>query len=129
MNSPIDELKVSYTKEKGWRVDRGDKYYDRLAWEEMLAQVIGLTIPHIGDFWGMCTESEWVERERKFQADLARLKTERGSRLADNDLPRSEVANLRNEVNCRIEHGANSGGHLEYVQSILDKILKGKSHE
>tara|TARA_B110000967_G_scaffold119437_1_gene122124 strand:- start:352 stop:513 length:162 start_codon:yes stop_codon:yes gene_type:complete len=34
------------------------------------------------------------------------------------------IRNLRNEVNCRIEHGANSGGHLDYVQNELDEILK-----
>lgn len=34
------------------------------------------------------------------------------------------VSGLRNEVNCRIEHGAESGGHLEYVQFKLDNILK-----
>lgn len=33
------------------------------------------------------------------------------------------VLHLRIEVNCRIEHGAKSGGHLEYVQEELDKIL------
>ncbi len=39
---------------------------------------------------------------------------------------RASVASLRNEVNCRIEHGANSNGHLEYVQKALDKILVEK---
>lgn len=34
-----------------------------------------------------------------------------------------EVQGLRAEVNCRIEHGADSGGHLEYVQNKLDAIL------
>ena len=32
---------------------------------------------------------------------------------------------LRTEVNCRIEHGAESGGHLEFVQEQLDAILDG----
>ena len=31
---------------------------------------------------------------------------------------------LRNEVNCRIEHGADSNGHLDYVQNKLGGILK-----
>lgn len=36
---------------------------------------------------------------------------------------KSQVRGLRNEVNCRIEHGADSGGHLEAVQDFLDSIL------
>lgn len=36
-----------------------------------------------------------------------------------------EVINkLRIEVNCRIEHGAESGGHLDYVQGKLDEVLR-----
>ena len=31
---------------------------------------------------------------------------------------------LLNEVNCRIEHGANSNGHLEFVEKMLTEILK-----
>lgn len=33
------------------------------------------------------------------------------------------VRQLLNEVDCRIEHGAQSGGHLEYVRSKLKSIL------
>lgn len=36
---------------------------------------------------------------------------------------RAEILKLRTEVDCRIEHGANSGGHLEYVRAELDKLL------
>ena len=32
------------------------------------------------------------------------------------------IRQLRNEINCRIEHGAESGGHLEFVQTKLDEI-------
>ena len=39
------------------------------------------------------------------------------------ELARSVHA-LRTEVNCRIEHGADSGGHLEYVMTRLDAILR-----
>lgn len=28
---------------------------------------------------------------------------------------------LRLEIDCRIEHGADSGGHLEYVRSFIDR--------
>jgi len=38
-----------------------------------------------------------------------------------------EIRDLRNEVNCRIEHGADSNGHLEFVQSRLDVILKAQA--
>ena len=34
-----------------------------------------------------------------------------------------KVRELRTEVDCSIEHGAESGGHLEYVRSKLDSIL------
>jgi len=33
------------------------------------------------------------------------------------------LRSLRNEVNCRIEHGAESNGHLPYVQDRLDAII------
>ena len=38
----------------------------------------------------------------------------------------ASVRLLGNEVNCRIEHGAESGGHLEYVQRYLDRIVVEK---
>ena len=34
-----------------------------------------------------------------------------------------KILKLRCEVNCRIEHGAESGGHLEYVKNALDEIV------
>lgn len=34
-----------------------------------------------------------------------------------------ELLNLRNEINCRIEHGADGEEHLRYVQSQLDAII------
>lgn len=40
------------------------------------------------------------------------------------DKLRQAVQDLRNEVNCRIEHGADDRGHLNYVQDRLDEILK-----
>lgn len=39
-----------------------------------------------------------------------------------------EVRWLWNEVDCRIEHGAESGGHLEYVREKLANILEYKPH-
>lgn len=51
-----------------------------------------------------------------------------GDQSVDVDVARDSIRNsilrLRNEVNCRIEHGAENGGHLDYVQGSLDAILK-----
>lgn len=40
------------------------------------------------------------------------------------DSLRADVLHLLNEVNCRIEHGANSNKHLEYVEACLRQILE-----
>lgn len=37
---------------------------------------------------------------------------------------RKAIRNLHNEVDCRIEHGADSGGHLEYVRDELRRELQ-----
>ncbi len=34
-----------------------------------------------------------------------------------------DIMNLYAEVDCRVQHGANSGGHLEYVHARLQKML------
>jgi len=48
-------------------------------------------------------------------------------------LPESREAfallQLRTEINCRIEHGADSNGHLEFVLGQLDTIPKGEPEE
>ena len=38
----------------------------------------------------------------------------------------NELMKLRTEINCRIEHGAESGGHLEFVLTKLDAMLKAR---
>lgn len=40
-------------------------------------------------------------------------------------VPRHPIVGLYNEIDCRIEHGAESGGHLEYVRQTLKVILEG----
>jgi len=51
-----------------------------------------------------------------------------GDQFVDVDMARDSIRDsilrLRTEVNCRIEHGAEHGGHLEFVQGSLDAILK-----
>ena len=48
----------------------------------------------------------------------------RGNKKSAFDSLREDVLRLLNEVNCRVEHGAESGGHLNYVQNKLLEILK-----
>ena len=58
-------------------------------------------------------------------ADTATLTVELNAQIVNQlNLIREAVWNLRSEVNCRIEHGAESGGHLDYVQRKLDEILQ-----
>lgn len=35
----------------------------------------------------------------------------------------ADVSHLRNEVDCRIDHGAQHGGHLDYVRLCLTQII------
>ncbi len=39
------------------------------------------------------------------------------------DKLREAILQVRIECSCRIQHGAESGGHLEYIQTKLDTIL------
>lgn len=43
---------------------------------------------------------------------------------AENKLASAEagVRELRSEVNCRVQHGAQSNGHLEYVEAYLNVL-------
>jgi hypothetical protein len=31
------------------------------------------------------------------------------------------IGQIRNEIDCRIEHGADSNGHLEAIRDMIDK--------
>ena len=33
------------------------------------------------------------------------------------------IGQIRNEIDCRIEHGADSNGHLEAIRDMIDKKL------
>ena len=37
------------------------------------------------------------------------------------------LSGLLNEINCRIEHGSNDNGHLNYVRYEIEKILYGEN--
>jgi hypothetical protein len=37
------------------------------------------------------------------------------------DWLRFTIGQIRNEIDCRIEHGADSNGHLEAIRDMIDK--------
>ena len=59
-----------------------------------------------------CMERDW------HRTLAARLKE-----TASNAASWADVLRLLNEIDCRIEHGADSGGHLEYVRTKLHDIV------
>ncbi len=72
----------------------------------------------------LLAESERVDKERyEMSIHAARMDMERGPGNHDKLSKKFEaVGMLRNEIMCRIEHGAESDGHLEFVLNELDKI-------
>lgn len=61
---------------------------------------------------------------------LARVSLRTADELINQDkvqeaIDHFELQSLLTEVDCRIEHGAQSGGHLEYVRDELKKIMNG----
>lgn len=61
--------------------------------------------------WTSCTDR--INKEREEAADeIERLRAER-------DEARRQTRRIRNEIDCRIEHGAESGGHLEAIYSMF----------
>jgi hypothetical protein len=34
------------------------------------------------------------------------------------------IGRIRSEIDCRIEHGADSKGHLEYIRDMIDKEVE-----
>lgn len=72
----------------------------------------------------LAQERAKVEAEARAKEEADReAKRKAEAKNSDHEALRDAVLSLRVEVNCRIEHGAESGGHLEYVQQRLDTIL------
>lgn len=60
-----------------YTVREGERYCDRLCWDEMLAQVAELTHPKIGAArYPMHTAEEYAERERLHQERIAAIRGE-----------------------------------------------------
>ena len=74
-------------------------------------------------------EISWDQEIVTKREALAVRMIREGDQFVDVDMERESIRNsilrLRTEVNCRIEHGAEHGGHLNYVQAALDAMLEG----
>lgn len=52
--------------DSGFKVQEGDRYHDRLTWDEMLGLVVSITHPQLGKAqYRMATAEEWAEWERR----------------------------------------------------------------
>lgn len=69
------------------------------------------------------TQEEPPSRLESFTAGWGARPTKRESVDHSESVSRHAVNKLLSEVDCRIEHGADSNGHLEYVRKELIEIL------
>jgi hypothetical protein len=58
--------------------------------------------------------------------ELSRLRDELEKVTAERDEALLRWQRLYGEIDCRVEHGANSNGHLEAIFKMMQKIEKGK---
>lgn len=54
--------------EEGFLVQEGDRFADRLTWDEMLGELVALTHPSLGRaHYAMLTAEEWEKREARWR--------------------------------------------------------------
>jgi len=56
----------------------------------------------------------WKEMTIAWQKEATILRAER-------DKAWLKIGSIRNEIDCRIQHGADSNGHLEAILKMIDK--------
>lgn len=59
------KIEIEYTEEDGWKVTQGDRYADRLSWEEMLGTFVGITGPVDNKCVGWMLTKDQHEHRRK----------------------------------------------------------------
>ena len=79
--------------------------------EQLAAEVLPCNCKPFGD------GSHWYDCVLEYQKDVADVIKK------DRETLYKKLLDLNIELNCRIDHGANSNGHLEYVQTKMNKIL------
>lgn len=52
-------------------------------------------------------------------AEIKRLRQENATLTAERDAARLQTGRILNEIDCRIEHGADSNGHLEAIYNLF----------
>ena len=68
--------KITLTFSDGWKIQEGDKYVDRLCWDEMLGAIAELTHERIGATrYPMQTKKEHAAYRRRMIAMAKRNKT------------------------------------------------------
>ncbi len=53
-------------------------------------------------------------------AEIKRLRQENATLTAERDEARMRMGRILNEIDCRVQHGADSNGHLESVLAMLE---------
>jgi hypothetical protein len=99
-----------------------ERALERLRWLE--AQRAGLTNPttimvRIDEGW--ITPSDAVREITRLRADLATRTAEVAKATAERDEAQLKLQRIRCEISCRVEHGADSNGHLEGILAMLKK--------
>lgn len=57
-------------------------------------------------------------------SDIADLKAENAKANAERDAALLQLQRIRCEISCRVEHGADSNGHLEAIRKMMQKEVK-----
>lgn len=60
------------------------------------------------------------------EAIVRNLKRERDELRKERDEARLQTGRILNEIDCRIEHGADSNGHLEGIRSLFKDSKKSQ---
>lgn len=90
------------------------KFSDIPEW--LVEVVVEQTLRHIGPDMGR-------ESIVRLAIDQFESSLRNAGHLKRESLDRQPIVELFNEVDCRVAHGAESNGHLEYVRKALKAIL------
>ena len=67
---------------------------------------------------------EAADEITRLRADLAQRTAEVAKANAERDEAQLQLQRIRCEISCRVEHGADSNGHLEGILAMLKKEVQ-----